>query len=88
MKDAGLDGLETARLKLCRFTLDDEALLYRLNSDSSVMRYLGGPMTAEANRSTLENRILRYYDEHPAWVCGRRVSGSLAAASGSICSIM
>lgn len=65
MKDAGLEGLETARLKLRRFTPADEALLYRLNSDATVMRYLGGPMTAEANRSTLENRILRYYGEHP-----------------------
>lgn len=65
MRDAGLEGLITARLTLRRFTLDDDALLYRLNGDAKVMRWLGGPMTAEASRETLENRILRYYGEHP-----------------------
>lgn len=78
MRDAGLDGLESARLKLRRFTLDDESLLYRLNSDPTVMRYLGGPMTAQANRANLENRMLRYYDEHPglgAWATCERESG-------------
>ncbi len=65
MKNAGLEQVATARLTLRRFTLDDEAMLYRLNSDVNVMRYLGGPMTREANRTMLENRILRYYDEHP-----------------------
>lgn len=76
--DAGLDGLETTRLKLRRFTLDDEALLYRLHSDESVMRYMGGIKTAAQNRSLLEDRILRYYDEHPGlgvWATMERSSG-------------
>lgn len=63
--DAGLDHLQTARLTLRRFTLDDEALLCALNSDVNVMRHLGGPVSAENNRAMLEGRILRYYDEHP-----------------------
>ena len=63
--DAGVDQLGTTRLTLRRFTLDDEALLYALNSDPNVMRHLGGPMTAEVNRSMLEGRILRYYEQHP-----------------------
>ena len=78
MRDAGLDGLETARLKLRRFTLDDEALLYRLNSSPAVMRYLGGAMSAESNRTMLQGRMLRYYDEHPglgAWATCERGSG-------------
>jgi RimJ/RimL family protein N-acetyltransferase len=65
VNDAGLEGLETARLKLRRYTPDDEALLLRLNSDATVMRYLGGPLDAEANRQVLHGRILRYYQEHP-----------------------
>lgn len=78
MKDAGLDGLETVRLKLRRFTLDDETLLYRLHSDDAVMRYMGGIKTAEQNRSLLEDRILRYYNEHPGlgvWATTERSSG-------------
>ncbi|MES2883175.1 MAG: GNAT family N-acetyltransferase [Pseudomonadota bacterium] len=63
--DAGLDHLETARLTLRRFTLEDEPLMFALNSDANVMRHLGGPMGAEANRAMLEGRILRYYEEHP-----------------------
>jgi len=76
--DAGFDHLETARLRLRRFTRDDEALLYRLNSDAKVMRYLGGPMTPEANRTMLEGRLLRYYEDHPglgAWATCERDTG-------------
>ncbi len=78
MIDAGLEQLQTERLQLRRFTLADEALLYRLNSDPAVMRHLGGPMTAEANRAMLEDRILRYYEEHPGlgvWATLERASG-------------
>lgn len=63
--DAGLDHLQTERLTLRRFTLEDEALMFALNSDAKVMRHLGGPMGAEENRTMLENRILRYYEQHP-----------------------
>lgn len=78
MKDAGLDGLSTARLTLRRFTLADEALLFELNSSEAVMRYIGGPMSAEKNRQQLENRILAYYDANPglgAWATIERASG-------------
>lgn len=62
--DAGA-GLTTARLRLRRFTPDDFPLLHRLNSDERVMRYLGGALDEQATRAQLDNRILRYYDEHP-----------------------
>lgn len=68
----------STRLTLRRFTPDDEALLFRLNSDVEVMRYLGGPMTAEANRTLLHGRVLRYYEEHPGlgvWATIERESG-------------
>lgn len=78
MADAGLEGLTTARLKLRRFTAADESLLYRLNSDPEVMRYLGGVMSVEANREMLLSRMLGYYQEHPglgAWATCERESG-------------
>ncbi len=78
MKDAGLAGLATARLQLRRFTPDDEALLYRLNSSANVMRHLGGPISPEQNRAMLEGRILSYYDAHPGlgvWASCERESG-------------
>lgn len=65
MRDAGLERLTTERLSLRRFTLADEALLYGLNSDVEVMRYLGGALDAAQNHQMLHGRILRYYDDHP-----------------------
>jgi [ribosomal protein S5]-alanine N-acetyltransferase len=75
--DAG-EGLATPRLVLRRFTLDDEPLLWRLNSDARVMRYLGGVMSPQANREMLEQRILAYYTAHPGlgvWATLERASG-------------
>ncbi len=75
--DAG-EGLATARLELRRFERNDLALLDRLNSDAEVMRYLGGAVSLDATRAMLENRILRYYDEHPGlgvWATLLRDSG-------------
>jgi RimJ/RimL family protein N-acetyltransferase len=81
MDDAGLDHLETARLRLRRFTPKDEALLYRLNSDETVMRYIGGTMDAGKNRAMLHDRILRYYGEHPGlgvWATMVKATGECA----------
>lgn len=81
MRDAGLEGLESARLKLRRFTPDDEALLYRLNSDISVMRHLGGTMDADTNRAMLRDRILRFYEDHPGlglWATMVKATGECA----------
>lgn len=75
--DAG-DGLATARLRLRRFTHADLPLLHRLNSDERVMRYLGGVLSEEETRAQLDNRILRYYEEHPGfgvWATLRRDDG-------------
>lgn len=78
MNDAGLDGLESARLRLRRFTLADESLLLRLNSGENVMRHLGGPISAAANLAMLKTRILSYYEEHPGlgvWATMERGTG-------------
>ena len=76
-KDAG-DGLGTARLFLRRFTKADLPTLQRLNSDADVMRHLGGVMSPKKTAAILNDRILRYYDEHPgmgAWATVRRDNG-------------
>lgn len=65
--DAGLNGLETARLKLRRFTANDLSLLQALNRDAEVMRYLGGVETAEQTYEALHGRILGYYEERPGY---------------------
>jgi [ribosomal protein S5]-alanine N-acetyltransferase len=75
--DAG-EGLATPRLQLRRFTRADEDLLWQLNSDARVMRYLGGTLSPGKNRELLEQRILAYYDEHPGlgvWATLERASG-------------
>lgn len=78
-KDAGA-GLSTARLVLRRYTMADLPSLVALNADAEVMRYLGGPTTAEATRQMLESRILRYYEDHPGfgvWVTQLRATGEV-----------
>jgi RimJ/RimL family protein N-acetyltransferase len=71
-------GLTTERLKLRRFTSDDLSLIRRLNSDERVMRYLGGVQPTPKNDEMFNNRILKYYDEHPGfgvWATLERDSG-------------
>lgn len=78
MADAGLDGLQSARLQLRRFTPADLPLLQRLNGDAAVMRHLGGVEAPEDTRGMLEGRILGYYDEHPGlgvWATLEKRSG-------------
>lgn len=78
MRDAGLEGLETARLKLRRFTWDDLPLLRRLNSDPEVMRYISGVETPEQTENILRERILAYYERHPgfgSWATLRKDTG-------------
>lgn len=48
-------------------------------SDEETTRYLGGVKTAEESRDMLDNRILKYYGEHPGlgmWVTLKRSSGA------------
>lgn len=76
LKDAV--GLTTKRLALRRFTQDDLPTIRRLNSDENVMRYLGGVQPAPKNDDIFNNRILKYYDEHPGlgvWATIKRDDG-------------
>ena len=57
--------LTTERLALRRFTPADLDWLLALYGDPEVMQYLGGAKDRAHVESLLENRILRYYDEHP-----------------------
>lgn len=73
--------LETARLALRRFTLDDLDTLARLNADPLVTRYLSGVKDRAATEALLRTRILEYYDQHPGlgiWATIERASGDVA----------
>lgn len=72
------DTLKTARLLARRFRSDEFELLYRLHRDERVMRYAGGVTTREATQTVWNERVLRYYEEHPGlgiWLTCERESG-------------
>lgn len=72
------DTIETERLFLRRFTLDDLDLLDRLGQDPRVMAYLGGVKDRAATETMLRGRILEYYDQHPGlgiWATNERDTG-------------
>jgi RimJ/RimL family protein N-acetyltransferase len=60
--------LETDRLVLRRFTEDDAPLLFELDCDPEVMRYIGpyGLPTVEAYRDRIRDVWLPAYAAHPA----------------------
>jgi RimJ/RimL family protein N-acetyltransferase len=58
--------LTTERLALRRFTPSDLDWLAELYRDPDVMRYLGGVKDRAKAVELLDNRILRYYDQHRA----------------------
>lgn len=58
--------METERLRLRRFTLDDVDLLTRLDSDPEVMRFLTGkPTPREEIENVVLPELLNVYAEHP-----------------------
>lgn len=72
--------LETARLRLRRFTMDDVDLLVELDSDPEVMRFLtnGRPTPVQTVRDEQLPRILAQYDRHPRlgrWAALDRAGG-------------
>jgi len=73
--------LETPRLYLRRFTPDDAPLLYELDSDPEVMRYIskGQPTPLEAIESKVLPRWLAYYEQgdHVGyWATHEQASGA------------
>lgn len=72
------DTLESERLMVRRFTLDDLELLARLLADPEVTLHLGGPKDRAGAEATLRTRALDYYDQHPGlgmWATVERASG-------------
>jgi RimJ/RimL family protein N-acetyltransferase len=72
------DTLQTARLQLRRFTLEDLDLLDRLHGDPQVMQYTGGVKTRAQTEAVLRERILDYYEAHPGlgiWATIERAGG-------------
>jgi RimJ/RimL family protein N-acetyltransferase len=72
--------LETERLFLRRATLEDARLLYELDSDPEVMRFIsrGVPTPLERIEREILPRWLRYYEEHAHlgwWPAHEKASG-------------
>ena len=72
--------LETARLRLRRFTMDDVDHLVELDSDPEVMRFLTGgrPTPSATVRDEHLPRLLARYDRHPGlgrWAAEDRTTG-------------
>ncbi|SCG75603.1 GNAT family N-acetyltransferase [Micromonospora humi] len=72
--------LETARLTLRRFTVDDADRLVELDADPEVMRFLTGgePTPAATVRGEVLPRLLARYDSHPGlgrWATLDRFTG-------------
>ena len=73
--------LETERLGLRRITPLDIDWLAALYDDSDVVRYLGGRKDRAQVLELLNDRILRYYDEHPGlgiWMTVERATNNAA----------
>jgi len=72
------DTLESARLRVRRFTHDDLDLVARLLADPVVTRHLGGVKDRDGAEQTLRTRALDYYDQHPGlgmWATIERATG-------------
>lgn len=72
------DTLESERLQVRRFTLDDLDFFARLLGDPAVGRHLGGVKDRAAAELTLRTRGLDYYDQHPGlgmWATVERATG-------------
>lgn len=70
--------LTTPRLTLRRFTPDDLEWFVAFYADAEITRYLGGTKDRVAATELLQNRVLRYYDEHPGlgiWMTSERSTG-------------
>lgn len=69
--------LETDRLVLCRFTLDDVDSLVALDADPAVMRYITGG--AATSREEIETNhlpaFLGYYERGNRWGSPSREAG-------------
>lgn len=79
--------IQTERLLLRHFTLDDAAAYWPLVSDPQVMRFLGGEQpqqTLDAVRDVLRTRPLRDYAVHGfgRMACIERSSGKLVGFCG------
>ncbi len=72
------DRLESTRLRVRRFTIDDLDLFARLLGDPGVTAHLGGVKDRAGAENTLRTRALDYYDRHPGlgmWATLERATG-------------
>ncbi len=73
--------VSTERLILRRFTEDDAAHLFALDSDPEVMRYVSrfAPASVEVSRERIRARFLPFYKQYPSygfWAVDEKASGN------------
>jgi RimJ/RimL family protein N-acetyltransferase len=78
--------LETARLRLRRFTLDDVDDMYRINCDPEVVRYThdGGTLTREEVERRIREDVLGDYRKHGygRWAVIHKPDGKVIGFAG------
>jgi len=77
--------IETQRLRLRRFTINDLEVLTRINSDPEVMRYIGNgrPATLEQTKAALHS-ILNHWEKHGfgLWAAEQKQDGVVTGFCG------
>lgn len=77
--------LETARLQLRKFTLDDVAALEAVLGDPVAMQWYPAPLNREGVRSWIEGNLRRYQnDGHGLWAMVLKSSGEVIGDCGCV----
>jgi [ribosomal protein S5]-alanine N-acetyltransferase len=77
--------METERLLLRKFTLDDAELIYTLNKDPEVIKYTGDPIADLVHaRKIIEEVIMPQYTlyNHGRWAVHEKASGAFTGWCG------
>jgi len=70
--------LESDRLYLREYTLDDVQVMFELNSDPEVLKYIGPPWTDIDLAKNKIQKLIEYYSKHPGlgvWAAIKKESG-------------
>ena len=71
--------LQSERLYVRRYTLEDEEAFFQLNSDAEIMRFIRPPKSRQESKAFLAENI-GFYEKHPGlgrWALVERGSGKI-----------
>ena len=75
--------IETARLYLRQFTLDDLDDLYRIYSDPEIMNYLTGVRSREATETAIHTMLKRWEENNLGmWALVHKIDGKMIGRCG------